>query len=135
MQINNITKIVGKSIENGDGILLTVKLTYSLKRTNQSPSSYPRNYTNSVSVNGFSDPSFSGNSNSKTASASFVAYAKIVGDFNGDFKVDLADLKILISTYGKTRGQVGFNPNVDLNDDGIINIIDAAIFALNYETG
>jgi FtsP/CotA-like multicopper oxidase with cupredoxin domain len=56
------------------------------------------------------------------------------GDINGDCKVDIVDLATVGSTFGKTRGQPGFNEAADLNNDGVINIVDLVIVAGAFGT-
>ena len=72
----------------------------------------------------------------ETKQNSFVVMAlaptKIPGDVNGDNLVNYLDLAILASSYGKSKGEVGFNPTCDLNEDGIVNYLDLAILAANY---
>ena len=132
VQINNLTKILSKQLENGDGILLTVKLAYSLKNTNQTPRSYPVNYTNKVNVTGFSNALFIGTSVAKSTSASFVAYPKVVGDVNRDFKVNIVDAGMIAISYGTKLGDAKFNPNADFDFNNRIDIIDFSMLAINY---
>ena len=55
--------------------------------------------------------------------------ANIPGDFNGDGKVDFADLLILAQNYGKS----GVQPNQgDANGDGKVDFSDLLILAQNY---
>ncbi len=46
------------------------------------------------------------------------------GDFNGDGKIDLADLKMMSQAYGT------LNPDFDMNDDGVVDIDDLVILAM-----
>ena len=57
---------------------------------------------------------------------------KIKGDVSGDCKVDIVDLATVGSTFGKTQGTPGFNPNADLNNDATINIVDLVIVASSF---
>ncbi len=70
---------IGHPLMPGQSILLSVKLTYGLIRTSQSAGSYPRNYTDTASAAAWSMPSYKGTEVSGTASAFFVADAKVVG--------------------------------------------------------
>ncbi len=56
----------------------------------------------------------------------------LVGDMNGDCKVDMIDINIILRSFGTTQGQAGYNPAADLNSDGKINIVDLAMLAINY---
>ncbi len=57
----------------------------------------------------------------------------IPGDANKDGKVNVVDLGILATNYGKTSGtswETG-----DFNDDGNVNVVDLGILATNYGAG
>jgi hypothetical protein len=62
---------------------------------------------------------------------SHAAPNDLLGDTNGDNKVDVLDLSILLSNYGKTPAQ-GQNPNADINKDSVVNIQDLSILLSNY---
>jgi hypothetical protein len=57
------------------------------------------------------------------------------GDLNGDGAVGCDDLAIIKASFGKTKGQVGFDPRADVNGDGIVNIIDLSIVARQVPAG
>lgn len=50
-------------------------------------------------------------------------------DLNGDGKVDMVDIGIIINYYGQ-RNPV--NPSVDINKDGYVNVVDIGIMIVNY---
>ncbi|HEX5395376.1 MAG TPA: choice-of-anchor Q domain-containing protein [Candidatus Saccharimonadales bacterium] len=52
--------------------------------------------------------------------------SSVTGDINGDGKVDITDLSILLSNYSTTNG------SADLNKDGTVNILDLSILLSNY---
>jgi hypothetical protein len=54
----------------------------------------------------------------------------ILGDVNGDGKVDIIDIGIVIENYGKKPPP---NPKADINHDGIVDIIDMGIIINNYQ--
>lgn len=56
----------------------------------------------------------------------------IVGDVNGDGKVNVIDVFAVSLAYGSYPGHPAWNPNYDINDDHRINLIDYFIAALNY---
>jgi hypothetical protein len=51
----------------------------------------------------------------------------LVGDLNGDGKVDMTDVGIMIRAFGSKCGEPRYNPNADLNFDGKINLKDVAL--------
>lgn len=50
------------------------------------------------------------------------------GDVNGDNRVDVTDLSILLSRFGTNY------PNADFNKDGTVNVVDLSILLSNYGT-
>jgi hypothetical protein len=56
----------------------------------------------------------------------------IVGDINGDGKVNISDLAIIAKAYGSRPGGVNWNAAADLNLDGKIDIRDMRLAARNY---
>ncbi len=53
------------------------------------------------------------------------------GDINGDNVVNVTDLSLLLSNYGKLASASN-NPNADVNADGAIGILDLSILLSNY---
>lgn len=53
------------------------------------------------------------------------------GDFNNDGKVNINDLSILLTNYGKT---VTVKTNGDCNGDGKVDVVDLAMLLSNYGT-
>ncbi len=124
----------GTSLGGGENILLSVKLSYGLIGTSQSAASYPRNYTDTASAAAFTGTGFTGSEFTGTASGFFIAFAKVVGDANGDFKVDILDAAIIAYSYGSRPGDAKWNPNADFNNNNVIDIQDAAQMAIYYGT-
>ncbi len=56
----------------------------------------------------------------------------LLGDVNGDGRVDNSDLESIASHVGYALGDQGFNSTFDLNLDGQINMRDVAAAARNY---
>jgi hypothetical protein len=56
----------------------------------------------------------------------------IIGDLNGDGKVNLVDVFKVALAYGSVQGDSRWDPNLDINNDGKINLIDYFITALNF---
>jgi len=51
----------------------------------------------------------------------------LLGDMNGDWKIDMRDIGALCNLYGKREGQPGWNPNADIYVDGVINMRDVGM--------
>ncbi|MFT7692015.1 MAG: PKD repeat protein, partial [Candidatus Latescibacterota bacterium] len=54
------------------------------------------------------------------------------GLFNGDMVVDLDDFFLFASHFGLAAGQDGFDPDFDLDQNGVINLADFFILADNF---
>jgi hypothetical protein len=54
------------------------------------------------------------------------------GNANNDEKVNIQDFGLLAKTYGKQRGQEGFDENADFDRNDLINITDFGLLASNY---
>ena len=63
---------------------------------------------------------------------SVAAADTLVGDVNGDCRVDLIDLTMVAHRYLTARGSLLYAPQFDLNSDGVINILDIQIVASHY---
>jgi hypothetical protein len=48
------------------------------------------------------------------------------GDINGDGTIDLSDLAALLSAFGMSTGDPGYNPDADLDSNGSIDLADLA---------
>ncbi len=79
LTIPNFDTVLGHALMPGQSILLSVKLDYGLVGTSQSAGSYPRDYTDTATADGFAQQSYIGTEVSGTANGLFVAYAKVVG--------------------------------------------------------
>jgi hypothetical protein len=56
----------------------------------------------------------------------------ILGDVDGNGKVELVDLVQLATALGSQVGQPKWNPNADIDDNGVVNQIDLSILAQHY---
>ena len=59
----------------------------------------------------------------------------VPGDLNGDRKVDCADIAIVKASFGKRRGQPGFDARADVNNDGVVDVRDLAFVAQKLPAG
>ena len=55
----------------------------------------------------------------------------LIGDVNGDGKVDVNDFYLVLGSFGKYKGQPGYNAAADINKDGVINFDDLLLVAEN----
>ena len=69
---------------------------------------------------------------STTATESFSMAVSLIGDFNGDGAVTIADFLLFVDVFGLTEGDDGFNADMDLNGDGTIGIPDFLIFVEHF---
>jgi Ca2+-binding EF-hand superfamily protein len=53
----------------------------------------------------------------------------LVGDVNGDGKVNIQDVAIVAKHFGTTPSSPNWNPACDLDNNGKVNIADVAIVA------
>jgi len=60
-----------------------------------------------------------------------VASAALIGDVNGDCKVDVIDLYIVGARFGATRGSLLYSPYYDLNGNGRIDAGDIQTVAVH----
>jgi parallel beta-helix repeat protein len=56
----------------------------------------------------------------------------VPGDLNDDTKVNLEDLVLLALAYGSKPGDSNWNPNADIDGDGVVGKSDLAILAQHY---
>ena len=54
------------------------------------------------------------------------------GDVNNDNFVTLSDLSLLINTFNKTLGDLGYDPRADLNNDAFVTLSDLSLLINNY---
>ena len=57
---------------------------------------------------------------------------RLVGDVNGDGRVDLRDIALMAHAFGSTPTSSNWNPAADLNGDGTVDMKDIAIVARNF---
>ena len=57
----------------------------------------------------------------------------VIGDINGDFKVDIKDLVLVIKSFGSYPGSVKpWNPNADINSDNKVDIKDLVLVIKHF---
>ncbi len=61
-----------------------------------------------------------------------IVTVTIPGDVDGDFDVDILDVVKITSIYASKKGDHQFNPNSDIDSDGVITILDVVIACTHY---
>ena len=107
-------------------------MSYGLVGTNQTFASYPRNYTDTSTASAWMQPLFSGGQASAAGSAFFTAYAKVLGDVDGDGVVNIIDVGMAVLAYGSAPGSLSWIPEADFDNDSYISITDVSIVFANY---
>jgi hypothetical protein len=59
----------------------------------------------------------------------------VSADLDGNGVVGCSDLAIVKASVGKRVGQVGFNPNADINGDGVVDVRDVATMTRQLSAG
>lgn len=53
-------------------------------------------------------------------------------DLNKDGHVDIIDVVIVTSAFGKEEGDPGWDPRADVNGDGLVDIFDVVLIAIHF---
>jgi len=56
----------------------------------------------------------------------------LMGDVNGEGKVDMSDVMTLVNAFGSYPGHPRWNPDYDLNQDGRIDLADIVLALMNF---
>jgi hypothetical protein len=67
-----------------------------------------------------------------TMSSSTLVKVKLLGDINGDGKVDIFDVRSIALCFGSYPGDPKWNPDYDLNQSGGIDMFDIRLAAKNF---
>jgi hypothetical protein len=86
------------------------------------------NYT----ISAYASPVSGGNNTTNNPYIGGWVAVTIPGDLNADFKVNLEDLVLLALAYGSTPGAPNWNPNADIDGNGIVGLSDLVLLALHY---
>jgi hypothetical protein len=57
---------------------------------------------------------------------------KMLGDVNGDGKINILDIVEITAAYGSKPGMSNWNPEADLDNNGVINILDVVTATARY---
>jgi hypothetical protein len=69
---------------------------------------------------------------SETTSLAKAFEVVLLGDIDGNGNVNVLDAIDLSSSFGKSIGQAGFNPDADFDYNGVVNILDAITLANHF---
>jgi hypothetical protein len=61
-----------------------------------------------------------------------LGFAALPGDVNGDGKVDMGDIMIVLRAFGTKPGYPRWDARCDLNADGQIDLSDVIIVLWNF---
>lgn len=113
------------TLSTGQAVLVKVALT--------TPASTPLGTRDTLTLNAVStsDPEAR---NFSVITTSVVA-PKILGDVNNDGRVDCADLSLIRASFGSKAGSRSFNPDVDVDVNGVIDIRDLSFVARQLPVG
>jgi hypothetical protein len=67
--------------------------------------------------------------------AALDAYRTRLADTNSDGQIDCKDIRIVIASFGKKKGQPKFDARADVNGDGIVNALDVLAVAIQITPG
>jgi len=139
--VENLT--AGAPLAYGDRLLVNVTFMTIKAITWKNAAGYTNNLTDSISLNNWditvSCPGIYSLTNSLViTSSSSYSYVPIRGDVNWDGKVNAYDLSAVASYYGVhtydpayLRDQATYGIDFDLNNDGIIDILDIVVVSEN----
>jgi parallel beta-helix repeat protein len=89
---------------------------------------YCHNYT----ITAIAEIEFDSNPSDNILQSSIKIHVRILGDVNGDNKVDMRDIGIAARAFGSYPGHERWNPDVDVNNDNKIDMRDIAISSRNF---
>jgi len=67
-----------------------------------------------------------------TAHDGKYGFIPLLGDINGDGKIDITDIAIVAIAFGTKPEDKKWDPRADLKPDGIIDIYDVVLVAVNF---
>jgi hypothetical protein len=75
---------------------------------------------------------YANDSYGNNASTNNVSFSYCLADINGDKKIDMTDINLILNHLGQKCGSKKYDSTYDLNSDCQINIFDALIALVNY---
>jgi hypothetical protein len=65
----------------------------------------------------------------------YISNGSVLGDVDGNGNVNCADVSLLKASFGRRRGQAGYNLAADLNNDGIVDVRDLLVINRQLPAG
>ncbi len=108
---------------NGDGTLFSIRFLMDAQNCGSSPLTLQDTTLSDSDAN----PILHGIVNGRA-----TVVGSLVGDINGDGRVNIFDLVIIARAYGSTPEDLNWDVHCDLNGDGRVNILDLVMLAKDY---
>jgi parallel beta-helix repeat protein len=93
---------------------------------------YAGTYQNEIGSDGISDTPYIIDENNKDRYPLMKPYAALIGDVNGDGKINMRDVMVAAQAFNSFQGQPRWNPNADLDNNGRVDVRDLVIIILNF---
>ena len=105
---------------SGDGTLATISFHVV------------NNGTSALSLSETSLKDADSNALTHTTANGLFSNSVLIGDLNGDGKVDIYDVATVAIAFGATPENQRWNPAADLNGDGIIDVFDIILVIIRF---
>jgi len=89
---------------------------------------YCHNYT----ITAKAEIQFDSNSTNNILDSFVKVKVRILGDINGDGRVDMQDIGLAAAAFGAYPGHIRWNQDTDVNEDNRINMKDIALISKNF---
>lgn len=89
-------------------------------------------YLGYISYSFWMDSSLSTQNVAPGSNCTVLTVSPLVGDVNGDFRVDIRDIAVAAKAFGTVSGDSRWNPAADVNRDGKVDLRDVALIAKNF---
>jgi hypothetical protein len=67
--------------------------------------------------------------------AGYLSNGSVLGDVDGSGSLNCTDVSLLRASFGRRKGQAGFNSAADLNNDGVVDIRDLIVINRQLPAG
>jgi parallel beta-helix repeat protein len=94
--------------------------------------SYSGPFQNETGSDGLGDTAYAVDAVSRDNYPLMKPWTRVLGDVNGDERVDMLDILLVAKAFGSSPGDSRGNPHADVNDDGKVDIVDILLVARNF---